>query len=303
MNRIYRLIWSKALKCIVAVSETTKGRGKDNTKSQAVGGAPSISQEVSALKQARAPPYLHKLISLRNSIPAIALSAGLIGMYSGEVRAGCTNAGSDVTCTEEITSYLNSGTIGTFTNEGTINASGSGNPYGISNSGTIGTIANPGTISVSGTGALGVTNSGTIGSITNTGTIQAGSIGVSNSGTITSLNNSGTISAPIAINNSGLISSIANSGALASITNSGSIASYSGTLPTNYSILINGTSVGQYGQITFGTVTGTLNFGITTDSSLATNTYYGVLSHLSLSNFTGGAAPTGYIRTDNNIRA
>jgi hypothetical protein len=32
MNRIYRLIWSKALKCIVAVAENTKGRGKDNTK-------------------------------------------------------------------------------------------------------------------------------------------------------------------------------------------------------------------------------------------------------------------------------
>ena len=160
MNRIYRLIWSKALKCIVAVSETTKGRGKDNTKSQAVGGAPTISQEVSALKQARAPPYLHKLISLRNAIPAIAMSAGLMGMYSGVSNAGTTtiSSGNFVnTISAANTNFYVRSTVNSFTNYGQINSS-TNTIIGVQNVGTLGTLSNT-TGTFSGTVSTGTISS------------------------------------------------------------------------------------------------------------------------------------------------
>ena len=123
------------------------------------------------------------------------------------------------------------------------------------------TVNNTNLISVSGNSAYGIKNTGSANTtITNTGTILAigtGAYGIQNTATITTLNNL--------------------QGA------SGSALTYTGTLPTNYNIIINSpTNFGQLNGV--GGHSGTMNFGIYAGgiagvpaSVLSTGTYKAVL--------------------------
>ena len=121
-------------------------------------------------------------------------------------------------------------------NSGTITA---GDDYGIHNSSTITTLINSGTISAGDDYGLYNDGTATITTLTNTGTISASGNGIGiwndSTSTITTLDNS-------QVN-----------------------LTYKGKLPTNYNVIIDSTS--DYGKITFSSVSGTLNFGVTLSDS------------------------------------
>jgi len=218
-----------------------------------------------------------------------------------------------------INAISNSGTIGSISG-GTSSLTGiwnygSGASIGSASDSTSGITNNVGgTISgtengIRNTDGNTYTGGGSIYRISNAGTISGGNVGINNGGTITSIVNTGSISGSVAgiyntgtiagIYNTGTITSIANSGAgsIPSIINSGSIGTYSGTLPSIYKILINGSDAGQYGQISFGTVSGTMSFGIASNSSLSGTTYLNVLSGIAsntLSSLSGSVSGTSY---------
>jgi len=184
----------------------------------------------------------------------------------------------------------NGGTINILTNTGTISAGGN---QGINNrnSGIIGTITNSSSGTITAGDSQGLRNDGTIGIITNSGVISAvNDFGISNTGTITTLTNTGTIFAlgnNIGILNAGTITTLNNSQGA-----SGSALTYDGTLPTNYNIIIISTS--DFGQIVFSDVSGTINFGVDSSSTLADvdTTYSTVLSGLSSSDIASGTSGT-----------
>jgi hypothetical protein len=96
----------------------------------------------------------------------------------------------------------------------------------------------------------------TITTINNTGTISASSIGILNSySTITTINNTGTISSPIGVYNGGTLTTLNNQQGA-----SGSALTYTGTLASNYNIIISGANV--YGQLSATNVTGNMAFNI-----------------------------------------
>lgn len=204
-------------------------------------------------------------------------------------------------------SATNAGSSGnSITNAGSITTSGS-SADGISIN-TLGgasvtqTISNSGTISVSGVGASGINVSGSSNdqtSITNTGSITASNgAGINaNTGTKLSLiSNAGTISGSTygvnvsaltatitTINNTGTITGgISNAGTITNLNTSQGNLSFTGKLPTNYNVIVNGTS--SYGKTSFTTPTGSMAFGIYSTSTLTANTYSSVLSGLASSN-------------------
>ena len=90
----------------------------------------------------------------------------------------------------------------------------------------------------------------------------------------------------IGIFNSGIITTLNNSQGA-----SGSALTYDGTLPTNYNIIVNSTS--DFGKIVFTDVSGTINFGIDSSSTLANDTTYSsVLSGLISSDIASGISGT-----------
>ena len=172
----------------------------------------------------------------------------------------------------------NTGTLGTFTNSGTLNGGSAG--FRNNSSGTITNFTNTGTIT--GSGGFGIYNQGsTITTLTNTGTITGSFYGISNSGTITTLTNTGTIGGII---NQGFmmpptIATLNNSQGASS-----SALAYTGALPTNYNIIVNGPT--SFGQLSASSISGSLTFGIDASSTLTNNTYTTVLSGLSSSYIT-----------------
>ena len=208
----------------------------------------------------------------------------------------------------------NTGTITALTNSGTISADDN---YGLINAGTITTLTNSGTISAD--PYYGLSNTGTITTLTNSGTISANDYGLSNStGTITTLTNSGTISAgdDYAIYNNDTITTLTNTGTLSAgtgkidIYNDGTITTFNNdqgkvgsdyvvwdtNLPTNYNVIINSTS--DFGITSFSSISGTLNFGIYSTSSVeeGDTTYSSVLRGLSSSHINN---TTGYSNANN----
>ena len=257
-------------------------------------------------------------------------AGGTIGTLdnSGTISAGddssLWNGGTITTLTNSDTGTISAedefglknvnGTIGTLNNSGTISA---GDRYGLfndensSNTSTITTLTNSGTISAN---RSGLWNDGTITTLTNSGNIKAltGDFGLKNvNGMIGTLNNSGTISAGddyglyndgtstiTTLTNTGTISGIGNgigiwndsTSTITTLNNSQVNLTYKGKLPTNYNVIVN--SATDYGKITFSSVSGSLNFGVHSTSTLAEGTYGSVISGLTSSNISSGTSGT-----------
>ena len=110
---------------------------------------------------------------------------------------------------------------------------------------------------------------GSVGLITNLGTITGGGYHIRNVGTITTLNN--------------------RQGA----GNSSGALTYIGTLPTNYNIIVNSTSI--YGKLAVTSGTGSMAFGVYSTSTLTSNLYTDVLSGVTPDNISNlsGSTVTG----------
>jgi len=213
------------------------------------------------------------------------LNAGAIVINTGASVNTITNNGTitatGTTHSRGITSIF-TGTIDRINNTGTIQAQGgSETNYGIvfwNNSGT--TVTNSGTIQ--GTGgnySYGITlgSNGSISKITNTGTIKGGKDGIGNDGNITNIVNTGTITgtAGYGINN--------GAGSITNLTNSQNNLTLVGSVPTNYYVKVNSGS--SYGKITFSSPKGSMNFDITSESTVAeSQTYSGVIDGLTSAN-------------------
>ncbi|NWB49659.1 autotransporter outer membrane beta-barrel domain-containing protein [Pseudomonas gingeri] len=229
-----------------------------------------------------------------------------------------------------VTGIVNSSTIGTLSNSGTVSG-GNGGIYnsgtgtitslsnetggtvtggntGISNGGTIGTLSNSGTIH--GGGSSGVYNYGTIGTLNNSGIISSDSNGVGTFATLTSLNNEagGTISGGLAgIYNGATLTSLNNetggtiSGGNTGIYNAGSIGTLnnSGIVTGNQYALYN-ISTGTLGTVTnSGTIAGTIRNDAVQDLAIngGTGPVFGVLTGVSAGI---GAGDIGQITNTNS---
>lgn len=201
-----------------------------------------------------------------NAAVGTVTNSGVIQGYDGSAGILINNSGSNV---GEVTTLTNSGQI----------VSGSGNSA-IRNLNIITTLTNESGGSITSTDSQAVYNGGTITTIDNAGTMSGGTYGINNvtGATITTITNQGTLS--------GNTAGIQNSGTLTTLNNlqgkSSSALTYSGTLPTNYNIIINSTS--NFGMLQAGTVSGTMNFDIYTGSTVSVGTYSSVLSGISASN-------------------
>jgi hypothetical protein len=201
-----------------------------------------------------------------NAAVGTVTNSGVIQGYDGSAGILINNSGSNV---GEVTTLTNSGQI----------VSGSGNS-GIRNLNIITTLTNESGGSITSADSQAVYNGGTITTIDNAGTMSGGTYGISNASgaTIGTITNQGTLSGNTAgINNSGTLTTLNNLQGKSS-----SALTYSGTLPTNYNIIINSTS--NFGMLQAGTVSGTMNFDIYTGSTVSVGTYSSVLSGISASN-------------------
>lgn len=145
-----------------------------------------------------------------------------------------------------------------------------------------------GGISVTGYGSevASISNAGTICSVTGantcTGTTTGAAINIGSQVSgftpkVTTITNTGSIIGAVGIQNAGSITTLNNAQGAG---NSNGALTYSGALPTNYSIIVNGTS--NFGQLSLTSPTGSMAFGINSSSILQANhTYLGVLQGLS----------------------
>lgn len=193
-------------------------------------------------------------------------NSGVIQGYTGSAGILVNNSGSNI------------GSITTLDNSGQI-VGGSGNS-GIRNLNIITTLTNQSGGSITSPDSQAVYNGGTITTIDNAGTISGATYGINNASgaIITTITNQGTVS--------GNTAGILNSGTLTTLNNlqgqSSSALTYTGTLPTNYNIIINSKS--SFGMLQASTVSGTMNFDIYTGSTVSVGTYSSVLSGISASN-------------------
>ena len=185
------------------------------------------------------------------------------------------------------------GTLTTLINNGTITGYGNNAIFNLT---TIGTINNAlgATISGgSGSGYSAIYNYGSLTSLINYGSIigatgsgTAGNPYIGNnaitngiSATLGTLTNYGSISAPgggVAIYNdpNGIITTLNNAQGAGNVNGA---LTYSGTLPTNYNIIL-GSNASTYGKLSYSAGSGTLaNFGIHS-GAVSAKTYAGVLS-------------------------
>ena len=233
------------------------------------------------------------------------------GFYQGNTTTLIKNeTGGTISAVGDYGIWMNSTTT-TVTNEtgATISAGGD---YGLWTRGTIVTLTNQGTISAG--GGYGVTlsnvttftNSGTISDADTTAVYVDDGHTVSNfenSGTLTSTNGDGILTHANATFTNLTITSastfnvgtgqydIDNQGAITTLNNGESQLSLNKNLPSNYNIIVGSTTV--FGTLDVSNVAGTTTFGIDSSSSLSSGTYTNVITGVSVSNFSGGVAPSG----------
>ncbi|MDA9889588.1 autotransporter domain-containing protein [Candidatus Pelagibacter sp.] len=247
-----------------------------------------------------------------NLINSGTISAGAdYGFYQGNTTTLIKNeTGGTISAVGDYGIWMNSTTT-TVTNEtgATISAGGD---YGLWTRGTIVTLTNQGTISAG--GGYGVTlsnvttftNSGTISDADTTAVYVDDGHTVSNfenSGTLTSTNGDGILTHANATFTNLTITSastfnvgtgqydIDNQGAITTLNNGESQLSLNKNLPSNYNIIVGSTTV--FGTLDVSNVAGTTTFGIDSSSSLSSGTYTNVITGVSVSNFSGGVAPSG----------
>ena len=245
-------------------------------------------------------------------------SYGFVSKKTGGIDATIgtlTNSGT-ISAATNYGLWHSGGTITTLTNSGTIKATNALNGIYNRDSATITTLTNTGTISAGLDYGIRNNTSSVITTLNNSGTITAGDdYGIHNGSTITTLINSGTISAGddyglyndgtatiTTLTNTGTISASGNgigiwndsTSTITTLNNSQGDLTYKGTLPTNYNVIINSTS--DFGKITFSSVLGTLNFGVTLSDSAdlcevcEETTYSSVVSGLSSSDIDSGTS-------------
>ena len=216
-------------------------------------------------------------------------STGQQTIYNQNTNANFTNI-TNFTNTGTISAAthfaINGGTIGTLTNQGTISAGGG---HGVS-LGDVTTFTNSGTISDANTTAVHVGDGHTVGNFENSGTLTSTSgdgILTHANATITNL----TITSASTFNVGTGQYDIDNQGAITTLNNGESQISLNKNLPSNYNIIVGSTTV--FGTLDVSNVAGTTTFGIDSSSSLSSGTYTNVITGVSVSNFSGGVAPSG----------
>ena len=259
---------------------------------------------------------------------------GSIIWTGGSLSIGSSSSGS-VTVTSGADTVNGNGALGSFNNtsNGSIYSTG-GSAYGLrfANGTSVGNFTNAGLISVSNSSSQGIHNLGAITLLTNSGSIVAGSTsaGIVNvigsgiatllntstgsisggagglggiwngSSTIGTLTNLGVINAgagSYGINNAagGVITTLNNAQGGNSSSAQTTALTMTGTLPTNYNIIIS--SPTYYGQLAVTGGSGTTTFGIygggiagVAASTLNKGTYSSVLSGVASSNLTGATS-------------
>ena len=237
--------------------------------------------------------YTGVIDTLVNGGTILSRGAGWAGIDNARTITSLTNnSGGLIGTFNTGTGLVNTGSIGTLSNSGTI--MGGANPAisntGLSNTGTIDALINVGTLNgatvTGGTitgGNTGINNAaGLIGTLSNTGLItgQVG-IGIKNDATITRFDNGGMVSGGNTglANASGLITTLVNSGTIngtsdAGINNGGTITSLTNAVGGD--IHSAGLGVFNAGRIdtlvNSGTIAGGVNAGISNGGTVSTIT-------------------------------
>jgi len=189
-------------------------------------------------------------------------------------------------------------TIGTISNQGTIQAVGSVSPKAISLFNTsVGKLFNFQSGKIEATGSSGADAiylwDAKIASLANVGQISSAGNGIvlNSTASIDQLQNIGSI-----VGSGSNRYGIRNEGTIGTLINSQSNLTYYGVLPTNYLVSISSPS--SYGQLAVTAPSGTTNFGIDSTSSLAPNTTYSnVITGVTAANFENGIVPSGRFGT------
>lgn len=200
--------------------------------------------------------------------------------------------------TSAFTVFVLDGTVTDLNNSGQISNSAYitvGVAYG---SGVITNLNNSATGSITSGNAPAVyaANGGQISNINNAGTISSASVAIYSASPINSITNTGSIFSSIGslgIFSPAGMSTLNNSQGLG---NAHGALSYSGTLPSNYNIIINGT--GNYGQLDVSGGNGLLSFGIHaltgTHIGASGTTYSNVITGIDSSNISNENTPLTY---------